>query len=125
VADQVNQLGRVDAVTTRHSGLHIMRSTLSPVPTHRLIDRPSGWLSLSGMPTADEPTWPAWTGADKANRLSTANCSSPPLRRCCPHLARCVQQRRRPRLGAHKNGRARCSRRPSARAPDPGMAGHQ
>ena len=29
------------------------------------------------------------------------------------------------RLGAHQNGRARCSRRPPARAPHPRMAGHK
>ena len=40
-------------------------------------------------------------------------------------LAGCAQQRRRPRLGAHKDGRTRRPRRPAARSPHAGMARHQ
>ena len=85
VADQVNQLGRIDAVIHNagvYIGRHIMPVNI--VATYlltALIDRPQRLVYLSsGCTTADELTWPAWTGAGNADpaRTQTANCSSPP-----------------------------------------------
>src|SRR5207249_223804 len=36
-----------------------------------------------------------------------------------------VQQRRRPGLGAHEDGRTRCARRPATRTPHTGVARHE
>ena len=84
VAEQVNRLGRVDAVIHNagiYSGRHIMPvNIVAPYLLTALIDRPQRLVYLSsGSTTADEPTWPAWTGADNAGpaRTQTASCSSP------------------------------------------------
>ena len=132
LADQVNQLGRVDAVIHNagvYSGRQIMPvNIVAPYLLTALIDRPHRLVYLSsGMHHGGEPMWPAWTGAEGTDRLVLGQQAvrHRPRRRCRSHLARCVQQCRRPRLGAHQNGRSGCSRRPPARAPNPRMACHQ
>ena len=86
VAEQVNRLGRVDAVIHNagiYSGRHIMPvNIVAPYLLTALIDRPQRLVySAAVRTTADAPRWTAWTGADNAGpaRTRTANCSSPPL----------------------------------------------
>ena len=133
VADQVNQLGRVDAVIHNagiYSGRQIMPvNVVAPYLLTALIHRPQRLVYLSsGMHYGGRADVAGvdWSGQRRDRLvLGQQTVRHHPCRRCRPHLARCVQQRRRPRLGAHQNGRARCSRRPPARTPDPGMARHQ
>ena len=70
VAEQVNRLGRVDAVIHNagiYSGRHIMRSISSP----RTCSPPSsiarnGWCTSAAVrTTADAPRWPAWTSGQR------------------------------------------------------------
>ena len=85
LADQVNQLGPVDSVIHNagiYTGRQIMPvNVVAPYLLTALIHRPQRLVYLSsGSHSADEPTWPAWTGADDASpaRTRTASCSSPP-----------------------------------------------
>ena len=86
VAEQVNRLGRVDAVIHNagiYSGRHIMPvNIVAPYLLTALIIARNGWCTSAAVrTTADAPRWPAWTGADNAGpaRTPTANSSSPPL----------------------------------------------
>ena len=133
VADQVNRLGPVAAVIHNagiYSGRHIMPvNIVAPYLLTALIDRPQRLVYLSSgshYGGRAQVTGVDWSGQRKPGSYSDSKTlRHHPCRRHRPHLARCVQQRRRPRLGAYQNGRTRCSRRPPAGAPDPRMARYQ
>ena len=117
VADQVNQLGRVDAVIHNagiYSGPHILPvNVVAPYLLTALIHRPQRLVYLSSGSHYGGRADLAGRGLERTSavpaRTRTASCSSPPSPSLLPDLARRVQQRRRPGLGAHQNGRARCS----------------
>ncbi len=133
VADQVNQLGPVDAVIHNagiYTGRQIMPvNVVAPYLLTALIHRPQRLVYLSSgshFGGRADVAGVDWSGQRKAGSYSDSKLFVTTLaRRCRPHLARCVQQRRRPRLGAHQDGRTRRSRRPPAGTPHPGMARHQ
>ena len=125
--------GRIDAVIHNAgviSGPHVMPvNVVAPYLLTALIDRPQRLVYLSsGMHRGGRADL---AGLDWSGRRTTGSYSDSKLlrhharRRRRPALARRVQQRGRPRLGAHQDGRARRPRRPAARSPDPGVAGHQ
>jgi NAD(P)-dependent dehydrogenase (short-subunit alcohol dehydrogenase family) len=85
VADQVNQLGRVDAVIHNagiYSGPQILPvNVVAPYLLTALIHRPQRLVYLSsGMHHGGRADVAGVTGADNARpaRTRTANCSSPP-----------------------------------------------
>ena len=85
VAEQVNQLGRIDAVIHNagiYIGRHIMPvNIVAPYLLTALIDRPQRQVYLSsGSHYGGRADLPAWTGAGNADpaRTQTANCSSRP-----------------------------------------------
>ena len=132
LANQVNELGAVDAVIHNAGVLdgpqvmpvNVVARTCSP---HSSSVR-DGWCT-SAAAAPWRTSQPRRRGLERTTPIrlvfgqqTVRHC---PRRRCCPYLARCVQQRCRPRLGAHANGRGRRPVRPSARAPDPGLAHHQ
>jgi nucleoside-diphosphate-sugar epimerase len=133
VAEQVNRLGRVDAVIHNagiYSGPQILRvNIVAPYLLTALIDRPQRLVYLSsGMHHGGRADLAGldWSGQapDRLVLRQQAVCHHTRCR-CCPDLARRVQQRRRPGLGTHQHGRTRRSRQPPAGAPDPRMARHQ
>src|SRR3954464_15074163 len=85
VADQVNQLGRLDAVIHNagvYRGPQIMPvNVVAPYLLTALTHRPQRLVYLSsGMHRSGRADVAAWTGADNARpaRTRTPNCSSPP-----------------------------------------------
>jgi hypothetical protein len=91
---------------------------VAPYLLTALIDRPQRLIYLSsGAHRAAEPAWTASTGAGAQRApTQTASSSSPTLAvtvaRRWPDVFR---QRRRPRLGAHTDGRTQRTRRSAAR----------
>lgn len=133
IADQVNAIGRMDAII-HNAGIYqepdrgntpeghaktLAINTLAPYMLTALIARPDRLIYLSsGMHTggtgslADidwvDRRWNA-TQAYCESKLQAAGCST--CRSPCPSLAGRFQQLRRSGLGAHQDGRCRCLRR--------------
>ena len=110
VADQVNQLGRVDAVIHNagiYSGRQILPvNVVAPYLLTALIHRPQRLVYLSSGIALRRTSRRGRRGLERTTPdrlvLGQQAVRHHPRGRCRPHLARCVQQRRRPRLGAHQ-----------------------
>ena len=144
LADQVNQLGRMDAVihnagvygdTGRHPSLEghprvLTVNTLAPYLLTGLIQRPDRLIYLtSDMHTSGDDSLhdldlehPPLERHPGLLRQQAVRHRPRPRRR--PPLARRDQPRRRPRLGTHPDGRPHRQRRPRTRPPHPDLARH-
>jgi NAD(P)-dependent dehydrogenase (short-subunit alcohol dehydrogenase family) len=144
IADQVNTIGRMDAVI-HNAGVYLEPSrgtrpevhartlavnTLAPYILTALIERPdrlvylSSGMHRSGGGSLKDIDWNTrrWnaTQAYCESKLYVAALALAIARRW-----RCVEQRRRSRLGPHQNGRRRGSRRSGDGTPHPDLARRQ
>ena len=133
VADQVNQLGAVDAVI-HNAGVAGGRQVLpvnivAPYVLTALIDRPQRLVYLSsGMHRGGRSDLADldWSGQRRAGSYSDSKLFVTTLAVAVAGLwPDVLQQCGRPRLGAHQDGRSACPRRPAPRPRHPGVAGHQ
>src|SRR4051794_18933503 len=93
VADEVNELGRMDAVIHNagvYSGPHILAvSIVAPYLLTALIERPKCLVYLSSSEhRGGAPTWPASTGPAGPGATPTASSTSPRLPRQSPGCGR-------------------------------------
>ena len=133
VAGQVNRLGQMDAVIHNAGvvgGPQVLPvNVVAPYLLTALIHRPQRLVYLSsGMHRGGRASL---TGMDWSGHRATGSYSDSKLfvTTLAAAVARIwtgrVQQRGGPWLGAHQDGRPGCARRSAARAPHPGVAGHQ
>ena len=142
LADQVNELGRMDAIihnagvyadSHRHPGPEghprtLAVNTLAPYLLTGLIERPDRLIYLtSGMHRSGDDSLRDLDWSSRGWNGIQAYCDSKLVRdhsRSChrPALARRDQQCGGPRLGAHPHGRPRRPRRPGRGPPHPGAA---
>jgi nucleoside-diphosphate-sugar epimerase len=132
VAEQVNQLGAVEAVI-HNAGIYSGRQILpvnivAPYLLTVLIHRPQRLVYLSSgshYGGRADLAGVDWSGQRKTGSYSDSKLFVTTLAVAVARIWPDVYSNAVDPLGAHQNGRTRCSRRPPARAPDPGMAGHQ
>ena len=132
IARDVNALGRMDAVIHNagvYTGTQVMPvNIIAPYLLTALIDPPAA----PRLPQQRQPLQRAAKPGQR--RLERSSSRFIFGQQAVRHNARrgyrstlagCVQQRRRPRLGTHKNGRTRRPRRPTTRTPHAGVARHE
>ena len=132
VADQVNRLGPMDAVIHNAgviSGPHVLPVNVVAPYLLTALDRPRRLIYLSSSMHRGGRATLGGLGLGRSPHdgllLGQQALGHHARRRRRPALARRVQQRGGPWLGAHEDGRPRRPRRPAARAPHPGVARHQ
>src|SRR3954451_14872165 len=131
VADEVNELGRMDAVIHNagvYSGPHVLAvNIVAPYLLTALIERPKRLVYLSSSEHRGGARRPDRHRLDQPDRaLPRQQALRHHARRGSrPGVAGCHQQCGRPGMGAHQDGRAWRARRPAAWAPHSRVARHQ
>src|SRR3954447_531655 len=140
IAEQVNRLGRMDAVIHNagvYSGATILPvNVVAPYLLTALIDRPRRLVYLSsGMHRGGRADlagldWSGGPGGAAPPPRAAPLPRQQALRHAAgasgrPPLGGRSEQRGRPRLGPYEDGRPGRARRSAPRAPDPGVARHE